>query len=225
MGDIAGPWEGFLPGTSPVSSWPSVLARCRRGCPCSAVAVRDAPMTVPLGSAPPPAPRYGAGTGTLGPGVPRVGVGGGHRATGSPVEAAGGEVSPPFHAQRSQHLQSPRMDLCHVPASREKGWYLALMAPNVKGPNYAWLDPSRLYCHPQVPSAPGGWHRGGVGVGCISTGLLGHPALGTHSGLRAPSTSTLPPGLAGLRGRPAAALPGRCHRHGGRHRRHGLHPG
>ncbi|NXY06660.1 APT1 phosphoribosyltransferase, partial [Pteruthius melanotis] len=43
----------------------------------------------------------------------------------------------------------PRMDLCHVPASREKGWYLALMAPNVKGPNYAWLDPSRLYCHPQ----------------------------------------------------------------------------
>ncbi|XP_074888810.1 adenine phosphoribosyltransferase-like isoform X1 [Buteo buteo] len=45
--------------------------------------------------------------------------------------------------------RSPRMDLCHVPATREKGWYLALMAPNVKGPNYAWLDPSRLYCHPQ----------------------------------------------------------------------------
>ncbi|XP_014164314.1 uncharacterized protein LOC102038343 [Geospiza fortis] len=42
------------------------------------------------------------------------------------------------------------MDLCHVPATREKGWYLALMAPNVKGPNYAWLDPSRLYCHPQA---------------------------------------------------------------------------
>ncbi|NWT67909.1 APT1 phosphoribosyltransferase, partial [Prunella himalayana] len=41
------------------------------------------------------------------------------------------------------------MDLCHVPATREKGWYLALMAPNVKGANYAWLDPSRLYCHPQ----------------------------------------------------------------------------
>ncbi|NXQ62994.1 APT1 phosphoribosyltransferase, partial [Anthoscopus minutus] len=41
------------------------------------------------------------------------------------------------------------MDLCHVPATREKGWYLSLMAPNVKGPNYAWLDPSRLYCHPQ----------------------------------------------------------------------------
>ncbi|NXD50322.1 APT1 phosphoribosyltransferase, partial [Corvus moneduloides] len=54
-----------------------------------------------------------------------------------------------FHAQCSQHLQSPRMDLCHVPATPEKGWYLALMAPNVKGPNYAWLDPSRLYCHPQ----------------------------------------------------------------------------
>ncbi|NWV24022.1 APT1 phosphoribosyltransferase, partial [Origma solitaria] len=55
-----------------------------------------------------------------------------------------------FHAQCSSCLQSPRMDLCHVPATREKGWYLALMAPNVKGPNYAWLDPSRLYCHPQA---------------------------------------------------------------------------
>ncbi|NXM08705.1 APT1 phosphoribosyltransferase, partial [Tyrannus savana] len=54
-----------------------------------------------------------------------------------------------LHAQCSQRLQSPHMDLCHVPAAREKGWYLALMAPNVKGPNYAWLDPSRLYCHPQ----------------------------------------------------------------------------
>ncbi|NXT62457.1 APT1 phosphoribosyltransferase, partial [Chaetops frenatus] len=54
-----------------------------------------------------------------------------------------------FHAQCSQRLQCPRMELCHVPATREKGWYLALMAPNVKGPNYAWLDPSRLYCHPQ----------------------------------------------------------------------------
>ncbi|NXK65504.1 APT1 phosphoribosyltransferase, partial [Sylvietta virens] len=54
-----------------------------------------------------------------------------------------------LHAQCLQRLQSPHMDLCHVPATREKGWYLALMAPNVKGPNYAWLDPSRLYCHPQ----------------------------------------------------------------------------
>ncbi|NXA66685.1 APT1 phosphoribosyltransferase, partial [Mohoua ochrocephala] len=54
-----------------------------------------------------------------------------------------------FHARCLQCLQCPRMDLCHVPATREKGWYLALMAPNVKGPNYAWLDPSRLYCHPQ----------------------------------------------------------------------------
>ncbi|NWQ94986.1 APT1 phosphoribosyltransferase, partial [Burhinus bistriatus] len=52
-------------------------------------------------------------------------------------------------AQCLQRLQSPCMDLCHVPTTREKGWYLALMAPNVKGPNYAWLDPSRLYCHPQ----------------------------------------------------------------------------
>ncbi|NXE29519.1 APT1 phosphoribosyltransferase, partial [Ardeotis kori] len=62
---------------------------------------------------------------------------------------ASGGVSPPLHAQCWQHPRSPHMDLCHVPADREKGWYLALMAPNVKGPNYAWLDPSRLYCHPQ----------------------------------------------------------------------------
>ncbi|NXL50560.1 APT1 phosphoribosyltransferase, partial [Podilymbus podiceps] len=52
-------------------------------------------------------------------------------------------------AQYSQRLRSSRMDLCHVPAAQEKGWYLALMAPNVNGPTYAWLDPSRLYCHPQ----------------------------------------------------------------------------
>ncbi|NXY92103.1 APT1 phosphoribosyltransferase, partial [Alcedo cyanopectus] len=52
-------------------------------------------------------------------------------------------------SQCSQCLQPPLMDLCHVPATQEKGWYLALMAPNIKGPNYAWLDPSRLYCHPQ----------------------------------------------------------------------------
>ncbi|XP_020659162.2 adenine phosphoribosyltransferase isoform X3 [Pogona vitticeps] len=41
------------------------------------------------------------------------------------------------------------MDLKHVPSTRERGWYLALMAPNIKGPTYAWLDPSRLYCHQQ----------------------------------------------------------------------------
>lgn len=34
--------------------------------------------------------------------------------------------------------------------TRHKGWYLALMAPNVKGPTFAWLDPSRLYCSSQV---------------------------------------------------------------------------
>ncbi|NXD64957.1 APT1 phosphoribosyltransferase, partial [Eolophus roseicapillus] len=54
-----------------------------------------------------------------------------------------------LHVQCLQCLRCPRMDLCQVPATQEKGWYLALMAPNIKGPNYAWLDPSRLYCHPQ----------------------------------------------------------------------------
>lgn len=34
-----------------------------------------------------------------------------------------------------------------------KGWYLALMAPNTKGPEFAWLDPSRLYCNAQVSAS------------------------------------------------------------------------
>ncbi|XP_034995840.2 adenine phosphoribosyltransferase-like isoform X2 [Zootoca vivipara] len=42
------------------------------------------------------------------------------------------------------------MDLKHVPDPREQAWYLGLMAPNIKGPSFAWLDPSRLYCHPQA---------------------------------------------------------------------------
>ncbi|XP_070587692.1 uncharacterized protein [Erythrolamprus reginae] len=42
------------------------------------------------------------------------------------------------------------MDLQALPTSREQGWYLKLMAPNIKGPSYAWLDPSRLYCNPQA---------------------------------------------------------------------------
>ncbi|XP_041732158.1 adenine phosphoribosyltransferase [Coregonus clupeaformis] len=36
-----------------------------------------------------------------------------------------------------------------VPTDREKGWYLSLMAPNTKGPKFACLDPSRLYCNSQ----------------------------------------------------------------------------
>lgn len=43
-----------------------------------------------------------------------------------------------------------KMDVLEVPANRQKGWYLSLMAPNTKGPAFAWLDPSRLYCNPQV---------------------------------------------------------------------------
>ncbi|XP_072248297.1 adenine phosphoribosyltransferase [Leuresthes tenuis] len=42
------------------------------------------------------------------------------------------------------------MDVLTVPADRQKGWYLSLMAPNTKGPAFAWLDPSRLYCNPQA---------------------------------------------------------------------------
>lgn len=43
------------------------------------------------------------------------------------------------------------MDVFSLPKdTRPRGWYLALMAPNVKGPTFAWLDPSRLYCNSQV---------------------------------------------------------------------------
>ncbi|XP_040194454.1 adenine phosphoribosyltransferase-like [Rana temporaria] len=39
------------------------------------------------------------------------------------------------------------LDLLKSPEKKPPGWYLSLMAPNEKGPNYAWLDPSRLYCN------------------------------------------------------------------------------
>ncbi|XP_066534146.1 zgc:174895 [Hoplias malabaricus] len=44
------------------------------------------------------------------------------------------------------------MDPLTVPQNRENGWYLSLMAPNTKGPKFAWLDPSRLYCSSQALS-------------------------------------------------------------------------
>lgn len=46
-----------------------------------------------------------------------------------------------------------QMDVLAAPADRRKGWYLSLMAPNTKGPTFAWLDPSRLYCNSQVCDA------------------------------------------------------------------------
>ncbi|XP_028320261.1 uncharacterized protein LOC114474279 [Gouania willdenowi] len=42
------------------------------------------------------------------------------------------------------------MDALAAPADRQRGWYLSLMAPNTKGPTFAWLDPSRLYCNSQA---------------------------------------------------------------------------
>lgn len=44
------------------------------------------------------------------------------------------------------------MDALAVPQDRGKGWYVSLMAPNTKGPKFAWLDPSRLYCNSQALS-------------------------------------------------------------------------
>ncbi|XP_068584196.1 zgc:174895 [Cebidichthys violaceus] len=42
------------------------------------------------------------------------------------------------------------MDVLATPADRHKRWYLSLMAPNSKGPSFAWLDPSKLYCNSQA---------------------------------------------------------------------------
>ncbi|KAK2847465.1 hypothetical protein Q5P01_010464 [Channa striata] len=42
------------------------------------------------------------------------------------------------------------MDVLALAAEKKKGWYLSLMAPNTKGPMFAWLDPSRLYCNSQA---------------------------------------------------------------------------
>ncbi|XP_017579726.1 adenine phosphoribosyltransferase [Pygocentrus nattereri] len=44
------------------------------------------------------------------------------------------------------------MDALAVPESGGEGWYLSLMAPNTKGPSFAWVDPSRLYCNSQALS-------------------------------------------------------------------------
>ncbi|KAJ8347732.1 hypothetical protein SKAU_G00263210 [Synaphobranchus kaupii] len=44
------------------------------------------------------------------------------------------------------------MDALAVPEERGRGWYLSLMVPNTKGNNFAWLDPSRLYCNHQALS-------------------------------------------------------------------------
>uniref|UniRef100_A0A3Q4BHJ4 adenine phosphoribosyltransferase n=1 Tax=Mola mola TaxID=94237 RepID=A0A3Q4BHJ4_MOLML len=51
---------------------------------------------------------------------------------------------------RTDARVAPQMDVLAVPAGRHRGWYLSLMAPNTKGPTFAWLDPSRLYCNPQA---------------------------------------------------------------------------
>nr|XP_046169572.1 adenine phosphoribosyltransferase [Oncorhynchus gorbuscha] len=44
------------------------------------------------------------------------------------------------------------MDALAAPTDRGKGWYLSLIAPNTKGPTFAWLDSSRLYCNSQALS-------------------------------------------------------------------------
>ncbi|XP_032810898.1 adenine phosphoribosyltransferase-like [Petromyzon marinus] len=42
------------------------------------------------------------------------------------------------------------MDVWNPINKQRRGWYLDLMAPNEKGPTYAWLDPSRLYCNKEA---------------------------------------------------------------------------
>lgn len=60
------------------------------------------------------------------------------------------QSSPFTQVSPSNRRAAFQMDALAVPADRHEGWYLSLMAPNVKGPTFAWLDPSRLYCNSQV---------------------------------------------------------------------------
>ncbi|KAK2847468.1 hypothetical protein Q5P01_010467 [Channa striata] len=56
-------------------------------------------------------------------------------------------------SENRSRAQTPvvcQMDVLDFPAEKKKGWYLSLMAPNTKGPMFAWLDPSRLYCNSQA---------------------------------------------------------------------------
>uniref|UniRef100_A0A3Q1EE24 adenine phosphoribosyltransferase n=2 Tax=Acanthochromis polyacanthus TaxID=80966 RepID=A0A3Q1EE24_9TELE len=55
-----------------------------------------------------------------------------------------------LHLQTEQTSAVLQMDVFALPEDRRKGWYLSLMAPNIKGPAFAWLDPSRLYCNSQA---------------------------------------------------------------------------
>ena len=38
----------------------------------------------------------------------------------------------------------------HEKGPRDDRWYLALMAPNTRGPRFAWLDPTSIYIHPRA---------------------------------------------------------------------------
>ncbi len=38
----------------------------------------------------------------------------------------------------------------HAKGPRDGRWYLNLMAPNTKGPKFAWLDPTSIYIHGQA---------------------------------------------------------------------------
>uniref|UniRef100_A0A8C7Q2K7 adenine phosphoribosyltransferase n=1 Tax=Oncorhynchus mykiss TaxID=8022 RepID=A0A8C7Q2K7_ONCMY len=84
------------------------------------------------------------------------------------------------------------MDALAVPTDRGKGWYLSLMAPNTKGPTFAWLDPSRLYCNSQCICAVSKmsflswWFSGSAVATTLGKGFLaickaGHLRIQTQS--------------------------------------------
>ncbi|XP_046718380.1 uncharacterized protein LOC124394275 isoform X1 [Silurus meridionalis] len=68
------------------------------------------------------------------------------------MELHGSQFSQPVSEITEEELLCVSMNDLAVPQKRDEGWYLSLMAPNTKGPEYAWLDPSRLYCNSQALS-------------------------------------------------------------------------
>ncbi|XP_040902829.1 adenine phosphoribosyltransferase [Toxotes jaculatrix] len=75
------------------------------------------------------------------------GTGDSHHGCAADESAAAAGVQP---STSKVYLIKWPMDVLAVPTDRHKGWYLSLMAPNTKGPTFAWLDPSRLYCNSQA---------------------------------------------------------------------------
>lgn len=131
------------------------------------------------------------------------------------------------------------MDVLAVPQKREDGWYLSLMAPNTKGPKFAWLDPSRLYCNSQVNNhsvackaySVQGTLLNNLALKFVSWGVEGKVRIGWQPWALKFKVSELSflllladPGTVRLCKRSSQTIPKWDHWPGGWNRCHGLHP-